>query len=76
MQDLFLVTVFNACQYFLDDGLGLLLVDHVGFSVDEFLKVELKELKNNFEVLVCGFVDYLGIERKVPSVKGRCKDAI
>lgn len=59
MQDLFLVTVFNACQYFLDDGLGLLLVDHVGFGVDEFLQIELKELKDYFEVLVGGFVDYL-----------------
>lgn len=61
---LFLVTVFNACQYFLDDGLGLLFVDRVGFGVDEFLKVELEELKDNFEVLVGGFIDYLMVRKK------------
>lgn len=64
MQDLFLVTVFNACQYFLDDGLGLLFVDRVGFGVDEFLKVEFKELEDYFEVLVSGFVDHLWVRRK------------
>lgn len=57
MEDFFLMAEVDAGEYFFDDGFGLFFVDGIVFGVDEFFKIVLIEVKDDFEVLLYGFVD-------------------
>lgn len=57
VENFFLMAEVDAGEYFFDDGFGLFFVDGVVFGVDEFFKIVLIEIKDDFEVLLDGFVD-------------------